>query len=180
MTTIPVDRATFGDLYSQHREEIWRFARKRSGCDQLAEDITSEAFVRALQGLDGFHGGNFAAWLTRIAANLVADHYRSAPTRRELVLDHSHPDWDVQEPAPGPDLVVVRRSEERRRRRALESAWHNCSRLNDDQRHCLWLRFVEGLSIAETAERMSRSEGAVKLLQHRATRLLREQMLSAS
>lgn len=177
-TAVSVDRDAFGVLYSRHREEVLRYARRRIGSDELAEDITSEVFLRALQGLDGFHGGNFAAWLTTIAGNLLADHYRAAPTRREVVLDEHHPDWGRQEPSPGPDLVVLGQSEESRRMQALSSAWHECRRLNDAQRTCLRLRFIEGLSVAQTAERMDRSEGAVKLLQHRATRLLRQHLLA--
>jgi RNA polymerase sigma-70 factor (ECF subfamily) len=166
----------FADFYSRHRDEIRAVVRKRSGSEDLADDLTSEVFVRALQGLDSFHGGNFAAWLTRIATNVVADHYRSATTRREVAFEELD---IVAEPLPGADLVVVRRSEEHRRMQALESAWHSCRRLNDDQRACLSLRFLEGMSVAQTAERMGRSEGAVKLLQHRAIRLLRQDLQHA-
>lgn len=170
------DLEAFAVLYAWHRPEILRYASKRSRSTELAEDITSEVFLRALQRLDRFHGGNFAAWLMRIATNVLADHYRSAPATREVSLEVSLECQDVTEPAPGPELDLIRRSEQHRLMRALEAAWHDCARLNDDHRLCLSLRFLEGMTIAQTAELMGRSEGAVKLLQHRATRVLRRHL----
>lgn len=162
----------FAVLYARHRDEILQYARRRTGRHDLAEDVTSEVFLRALERLETFHGGNFAAWLTRIASNVVVNHFRSAPARLEVPLEG----WEAVEHAPGPDLVLVIESEERSRLKSLESAWHHCRRLNDDHRTCLRLRFLEGKTVAQTAEHMDRSVGAVKLLQHRATRVLRDHL----
>lgn len=167
-TATPIE--PFAVLYARHHDEILRFARRRTGRADLAEDLTSEVFLRALDRLDSFHGGNFAAWLTRIASNVLADHYRSAAVRREVPLAG----WDRADVEPGPDLVLLHAWEERGRLEALETAWHHSPRLTDDHRTCLRLRFLEGRSIAQTAELMDRSTGAVKLLQHRAIRMLRD------
>jgi RNA polymerase sigma-70 factor (ECF subfamily) len=166
------DLEAFAILYARHRDEILHYARKRTSRHDLAEDVTSEVFLRALERLETFHDGNFAAWLTRIASNVLASHFRSAPARLEVPLEG----WEAIDHAPGPDLVLIIEAEERGRMESLESAWHHSRRLNDDHRTCLTLRFLEGKTIAQTAELMDRSVGAVKLLQHRATRVLREQL----
>lgn len=158
------DADAFGQLYDRYVDGIYRFCYYRTSSVSLAEDLTSDTFFRALRAIGSFRwqGRDFGAWLTTIARNLVADHYKSSRSRLETVSD------EVPEPrdlAPGPeDLTVTQLTHE-----VLSAA---LAGLPDDQRDCLVMRFLQGLSIAETAEALGRSGGAVKQLQLRAVRHL--------
>jgi RNA polymerase sigma-70 factor, ECF subfamily len=162
------DAEAFGQLYDQYVESIYRFCYHRVSSVTLAEDLTSETFFRALRGIGTFHwqGRDFGAWLTTIARNLVTDHYKSSRARLETVSAELPEADDVR---PGPeDQALTRLTNE-----ALGRALHA---LPDEQRDCLILRFLQGLTIAETAQVLGRSEGAVKQLQLRAVRNLAKRL----
>ena len=160
------DAEAFGQLYDRYVTMVYRYVRYRVGSAQQAEDLTSETFVRALRALGGFQeqGRDVGAWLVTIARNLVADHYRSARYRLELTTDDvaSAGAVPLEE---GPEGRVLRDL----RDAALLDA---VRRLVPDQQECVALRFLQGLSVAETAAAMGREHGAVKALQHRAVRRL--------
>jgi len=170
-----VDRAragdgdAFGALYDRYVDTIYRYVYYRVGTPSLAEDLVSETFLRALRGINTFRwqGVDFGAWLTTIARNLITDHYKSSRYRLEVandqLLDHAG------ETTPGADSIVIDRETTHRLLDAVR-------RLPGDQQECIVLRFLQGLSLAETAAVMHRGEGAVKALQYRATRAL-EQLL---
>jgi RNA polymerase sigma-70 factor (ECF subfamily) len=158
------DSDAFGQLYDRYVTGVYRFCYYRTSSTQLAEDLTSETFLRALRAIGSFRwqGRDFGAWLTTIARNLVTDHYKSGRARLETVSDQLPESTEV---APGPeDLTQIRLTHE-----VLAKALH---RLPDEQRDCVVMRFLQGLSIAETAEALERSGGAVKQLQLRAVRNL--------
>ncbi len=154
----------FGQLYDRYAAGVYRFCYHRTTSVALAEDLTSETFFRALRGIHSFRwqGRDFGAWLTTIARNLVADHYKSSRARLETPSDALP---ERRDQAPGPEDAVLTRLTHAVLARALEA-------LPDEQRDCLVMRFLQGLSIAETAEVLGRSEGAVKQLQLRAVRSL--------
>lgn len=158
------DTDAFGQLYDRYVEGIYRFCYHRVSSVSLAEDLTSETFYRALRGIGGFRwqGRDFGAWLTTIARNLVTDHYKSGRARLETVSDEL-PERDDQDPGPEEAALTLLTNE------ALGQALH---RLPAEQRDCLVMRFLQGLTIAETAEVLGRSDGAVKQLQLRAVRNL--------
>lgn len=162
------DAEAFGELYDHYMPGIFRFVYYRLGSRALAEDLTSETFVRSLRSIQRFQwqGRDFGAWLTTIARNLLTDHYKSSRARLELVTD------DVPEPAKaeaGPeDDVVTALSNE-----VLMEAVNG---LSPEQRDCILLRFISGFSIAQTSAALDRSEGAVKQLQLRAIRTLADRV----
>jgi RNA polymerase sigma-70 factor, ECF subfamily len=158
------DAEAFGQLYDRYVEGIYRFCYHRVSSVSLAEDLTSETFYRALRGIGGFRwqGRDFGAWLTTIARNLVTDHYKSSRARLETVSDEL-PERDDEGPGPEEAALTLLTNE------ALGQALH---RLPAEQRDCLVMRFLQGLTIAETAEVLGRSDGAVKQLQLRAVRNL--------
>ena len=158
------DFDAFGQLYDRYVTGVYRFCYHRTSSTQLAEDLTSETFFRALRAINSFRwqGRDFGAWLTTIARNLITDHYKSSRSRLETVSDELPENTVV---APGPeDLALTRLTHE-----VLAEALR---RLPDEQRDCVVMRFLQGLSIAETAEALERSDGAVKQLQLRAVRNL--------
>lgn len=158
------DAEAFGQLYDRYVDGVYRFCYHRVSSVQLAEDLTSETFFRALRGIARFRwqGRDFGAWLTTIARNLVTDHYKSGRSRLETVSDKL-PERDDH--APGPeDAAIATLTQD-----ALAAALRQ---LPTEQRDCVVMRFLQGLSIVETAEVLGRTEGAVKQLQLRAVRNL--------
>jgi RNA polymerase sigma-70 factor (ECF subfamily) len=159
------DPAKFGDLYEIHFERIYAFIAKRVRDRDIAEDLTSEVFHKALASLGNYksRGAPFAAWLIRIAANAVADQYKRVA--REAGSEAA------PEPSTNPHPEVT---EHRARLFRL------VSQLPDDQRQVVYQRFVEQRSIREIAQQFGRSEGAVKQLQFRALQSLRARMEGAN
>lgn len=166
------DREAFGVLYRTHAPDLVRYLLSRTRNRDLTEDLCSESFLRAFKGVDGFGGGNFGAWLTRIARNLLLDHLKLMHTQREVPVGEL---WGHQELAPGPETLVLEELDRLTSVAAVNVALHE---LTDDQRTCLKLRFYQDHSVHETAVVMSRTEGAVKVLQHRAVRTLGEALTS--
>jgi len=149
------DADAFSELYRRHVDRIYRYLLLRVNDDTVAEDLTSEVFVRALESLASYEdrGAPFAAWLYRIAKARVIDHWRRLQ-RTDVSLEAS--DLDVAIELPVGDVVAYK---------ALAGALRH---LTDEQQEVIILKFVEGLSIAEVAKITGRTEGAVKALQHRA------------
>jgi RNA polymerase sigma-70 factor (ECF subfamily) len=158
------DREAFGDLYERHLAAIYRYVFYRVGEAQEAEDLTETVFLKAWQALNGYRPTEapFVVWLYRIAHNLLVDRHR---TRKELEpLEAHHPDSSS---ASDPEAQAVAREQ----RRALTSA---LARLEPLQQQVLTLRFIGGLSHAETAQITGHTEGAVRVIQHRALIVLRQ------
>ncbi len=154
----------FGALYGHYSELVYRYVYYRVGTHALAEDLTSETFLRALRRVSVFtwQGKDFGAWLVTIARNLILDHFKSSRYRLEVstpeLLDNGR--WEE-----GPERAVL----DSLTNRALFAA---VRALGNEQRECVVLRFLHGLSVAETAEVMGKNAGAVKALQYRAVRSL--------
>jgi RNA polymerase sigma-70 factor (ECF subfamily) len=158
------DSEAFGQLYDHYSTAVYRFIYYRVSSAALAEDLLSETFFRALRSMSRFQwqGKDFGAWLMTIARNLVTDHYKASRTRLETTTD----DFSQHELAyDGPEDEVLTELTNEMLRDALDQ-------LPTEQRECIVLRFLSDQSIAETAQALGRSEGAVKQLQLRAVRNL--------
>jgi RNA polymerase sigma-70 factor (ECF subfamily) len=162
------DTEAFGQLYDRYVTGIFRYIYVRVGNRQLAEDLTADTFLRALRSLHTFQwkGKDFAAWLTTIARNLMNDHFKSRRTRSEFTTD-VFPDRPDAGRGPEGDVLASLTNAE------LMQA---VSDLPEDQRDCVLMRFVQELSISETAQALGRSEGAIKQLQLRAVRGLAKKL----
>ncbi len=162
------DTEAFGLIYDRYLDTVFRFIYFRVSTRQLAEDLTSETFLRALRRIGSFtwQGRDLGAWLVTIARNLVADHFKSGRYRLEVstaeVLDADRPD---RGPEGSPEAAVL---DKLTNQTLLEAV----KRLNPEQQECIVLRFLQGFSVAETARTMSKNEGAIKALQYRAVRSL--------
>ena len=158
------DAEAFGQLYDHYQTSVYRFLYYRVGSVQLAEDLTAETFFRALRSMSSFRwqGKDFGAWLMTIARNLTTDHFKAGRTRLESTTeDMSSLDTTTE----GPETAVLASL-------TNEALLAALSELPTEQRECLVMRFLQGLSIAETAEILERSAGAVKQLQLRGVRNL--------
>ena len=158
------DSDAFGQLYDYYNGSVYRFIYYRVSTQQLAEDLTSDTFFRALRAISSFQwqGKDFGAWLMTIARNLVVDHYKSAKSRLETSLPSV---GDRPETAANPEEHVVQTLTNELLRARLRE-------LPVDQQECLVLRFLSSYSIAETAKILKKSDGAIKQLQLRAIRNL--------
>lgn len=162
------DTAAFARIYDRYFDTVYRYISYRIGSRTVAEDLTSEVWLRALRRIGSvtWQGRDLGAWLVTIARNLIADHYKSARARLEVTTADM---LDADDEAPGPEgrpeAEVLTR---------LDSATllDAVRRLNPEQQECITLRFLQGLSVTETAQIMGKNDGAIKALQYRAVRTL--------
>lgn len=162
------DAEAFGLLYDHYQGSVYRFLFYRTRSSTLAEDLTSETFFRALRSMNGFRwqGKDFGAWLMTIARNLATDHFKAGRTRLEMTTEDMSLHDDATE---GPEGAVLAGL-------TNEVLMHALTELPAEQRDCLVMRFLQGMSIAETAAVLGRSDGAVKQLQLRGVRNLAKLM----
>lgn len=162
------DAEAFGQIYDRYLDTVFRFIYFRVGNRQLAEDLASDTFLRALKRIGSFtwQGRDPGAWLVTIARNLVADHFKSGRYRLEVTTgDVLDADREDRGPEGSPESAVV----DHITNVALLTA---VKQLNPEQQECIVLRFLHGFSVAETAQAMGKNEGAIKALQYRAVRAL--------
>lgn len=154
------DPGRFAELYQENFERVYAYVVRRVRDRAAAEDVTSDVFHKALEHLPNFdwRGIPFAAWLLRIASNLIADQWKRSA--REVVADL--PEADSQA-----EMGVIEHQ---------ASLFRMVEQLPDDQRRVIGMRFAEGKSIREIASEIGRTEGAVKQLQFRGLQSLRQRL----
>ena len=158
------DGDAFGQLYDRYVDTVFRFIYYRVNDRALAEDFTSETFLRALRriGTISYQGRDIGAWFITIARNIVLDHLKSARHRLETTTGET---IEGREQAQSTEAAVLDTLQSERLMEAVQQ-------LGDEQRECVMLRFVHGMSVSETAQIMGKNDGAIKALQHRAVRKL--------
>jgi RNA polymerase sigma-70 factor (ECF subfamily) len=158
------DGEAFGKLYDQYVDSVFRFVYYRVNDRALAEDFTSETFLRALRRISSisYQGRDIGAWFITIARNIIFDHAKSARYRLELTTGEVTEGREVEA---GPELAVLANLTNARLMEAVND-------LGEEQKECIVLRFLNGLSVAETASVMGKNDGAIKALQHRAVKRL--------
>ncbi len=166
---VKTDPAAFGQLYERYIARIYNYVYYRTGNHHDAEDLTSRVFYRALMHVEDYvdRGVPFAAWLYRIAHNLVANWHRDHARRQDLDLDDA---VLIGEPHEMPEWATETNEQQRRLLEVIR-------RLPEERQELLILKFVEGLSNAEVGQIMGRTEGAIKSLYHRTLLALRDDLL---
>lgn len=166
------DRADFGILYRRYLDRVYGYCFYLLGDHHDAEDATERTFLSALSAIDRFSddGATFRSWLFRIAHNQLANTLRARSRQRVEPLD------GAPEPAStgGDPARLAGLADDARRLRASVAA------LSEDRRQVVILRFVDGLSAREIGVVLGRSEGAIRVLQHRALRELAAHLEAAS
>jgi RNA polymerase sigma-70 factor (ECF subfamily) len=162
------DRDAFGQLYARYADGVSRFVGNRLRDRGAVEDLTSETFTRALRRIDSVadQGRDVGAWFTTIARNLVLDHVKSSRHRLETSTAEI---TDARASDVSPEQAVIEKD-------TAADLHRHVAGLSPDQQECIRRRFMQELSVAETAAAMGRGEGAVKALQHRAIVGLRAAM----
>jgi len=158
------DEQALARAYDEYAPAIYRYAYRLTGHEGTAQDVTSETFRKFLAALRNGGGptDNLSAWLYRVAHNVVVDGYRHQPDDPPVPLEEA-----PEIPVPGQQEARLEEQERIARARAALQG------LTSLQQQVISLRFLEALSIKETAEVMEKTEGAVKALQYRATNSLR-------
>ncbi len=163
-----LDRA-FEDLYRDHLRDVYSYCYYRIGNHHDAEDLTEQTFLQAYRHFERARresdGRPLRPWLIRIAHNLAANYHRDKSRRPTSALDNVEP---VEHPH-GTERVVEGRERMRQVMAGME-------RLSDDRREALIMRFSLGMSNREIARALGRSDGATKVLIHRAIKQLEEEL----
>ena len=163
------DPARFEALYRKYVAQVYNFAVYELRDHHEAEDATERTFLNALAGLhrfeerasgdDGDDASTFRIWLFRIARNVIAERRRMQRRHPEAVLDDA---FRAADPTDIEGSAIVREE--------AAAAWRAVERLPGDRRRAVVLRFVHEMSTEEIAGVLGRSEGAVRVLLHRALR----------
>jgi len=158
----------FGQLYEEHFDRIYRYVVLRVKGQEDAEDITQQVFLKALENIGSYRwrGMPFASWLFRIAHNQVVDYWKKKSREKVAAVAPEEIDQMAEESSNDPAALAELNFDMKQ----LAAA---CEQLTDGQREIVSLRFAGGLSVAEAAKVMGKSEGAVKVLQHAALVKLR-------
>ena len=160
------DGEAFGQLYDRYVDTVFRFVYFRVNDRTLAEDFTSETFLRALRRIStiSYQGRDIGAWFITIARNIILDHMKSARHRLEVTTADTIEGNDREQSTEDAVLGALQ----------SEHLMAAVKKLGDEQRECVMLRFIQGFSVSETAAVMGKNDGAIKALQHRAVRKLAE------
>ena len=158
------DIKAVAELYAQNHEGIFRFLWSRTNDYQLAEDLTGEVFTRMVSALPDYdpRGFSIRVWLFRIARNLLTDYYRKESKVSKVTLD-------VESSLIEPKLV----ENEVDMRISKEDLFIAIDKISQLHQEVIVLRFINGLSLKETAKTLDKSVSAVKALQHRGLLALR-------
>ena len=167
------DPEAFAELYRRYLPRVYAFAYRRTGAREVAEDVTSASFERALRSLDSFswRASGFGPWLFRIAANELVDHHRRtarASSDRARVAAYA-----LVAAAPGDP------AEEIGSRDAAAEVLEAMSSLNPRYQRALSLRYLSGLTADEAAAAMGTSKATMAVIVYRATRALRRAVAGA-
>jgi RNA polymerase sigma-70 factor (ECF subfamily) len=163
-TKAELDRE-FSELYRAHLRDVYSYSYYRVGNHHDAEDLTEQTFLQAYRHFERAQreseGRPLRPWLIRIAHNLAANYYRDRSRRPQTAIDEAGP-----LSAPHTTEKVVEGRDD------LQRIMDGIRELPDDRREALIMRFALGMDNREIARAMGRSDGATKVLLHRATRQL--------
>ena len=155
------------EIYQQYYKQIYTYIYFRVSNEAVTQDLTAEVFVRMVSHIKkySYQQRSLLAWLYTIARNLVTDHFRankkvsSLPLTDELMGQDRPPDDLAQQQITQQQIAQV------------------LTRLTEEQRQVVLLRFMEGYRLHEVASQLGKSEGAIKALQHRALATLRRLLI---
>lgn len=161
------DISNFTPLYKKYRKAVFRYVYNRvSRKKELAEDITSETFVKAIDNFDSFKFRNkpFVVWLYTIAHNLIVDYFRSKKERNISLDNLPIPPKDISE-----DQILKLSREELK-----EQIKQVSPKLSDELNNIFTLKHTEDLTFSEIAQLIGKTEGAVKMQYYRGLEKLKD------
>jgi RNA polymerase sigma-70 factor (ECF subfamily) len=166
----------FAQLYDQYYPRIFGYILRRTANLEVAQDITSETFLKALGKLWQFQWRNvsFSSWLYKIASNEINQYFRKAEYRKSVSLEELHEQgFELLSPH-DPESELMKAQEELKQHQDFLEIQAKIVRLPTRYQEVITLRFFEKKQIREIAEILGKREGTVKSLLHRAVGKLRE------
>jgi len=162
------DSQALSRLYEDNFARVYRYVYVRLGNTAEAEDVTQQVFLKVIDSIRSYKwkGAPFIAWLLRIAHNQVIDYYRRNSKVKTVSIEDAEHEPAMEAHAEDPSEIAETQIEIQRMTKALE-------KLPPAQREVVALRFTAGLSIAESAQVLGKSEGTIKALQFNAVASLR-------
>lgn len=161
------DKIAFGELYEIHFDAIFRYVYRRTGDIPTAEDLAEEVFVKSWESIGRLAKPEaFVAWLYTIARNKLTDYYRTAPSARQVPLEDA---LEIADPRKLADTFDDSVKEVAQLKKAL-------TKLPVAYKEILELRFFQDLDTPEIAKVLQKNAGAVRILQLRALKRLKELM----
>lgn len=171
------DPEVYGKLYDIYVDQIYRFIYFKVSRKEEAEDLTADVFLKTWQYINEMGSEvieNLRAFLYQTARNTVIDFYRSKDQKEFVALPQEERDLEK----PQVEIVDVKQDlvEKIELASDLEEVKKSLQEIRDEYREVIILRFVEEMSVKETADILKKSEGAVRVLLHRAVAALKEKV----
>lgn len=166
----PVD-SIFDELYEKYHHDVFQFLFYMVKSREQAEDLVQEVYIRVLKSYKSFEGkSSQKTWLFSIARNVAIDSFRKQKGWKQRIIEKF--DWSTQpvkDTHPIPEEVTLQKEE-------YQLIYRSLDRCTVDQRIVIVMRYIQELSIAETAEVLGWTESKVKTTQHRGLKVLRKEM----
>lgn len=160
--------SVFRDLYTKYHQDLYQFLFYMVRNKEEAEDLVQEVYIRVMGAYRKFEGkSSEKTWLFSIAKNVAIDHFRKHKNWKQRLYEKF--DWDqqqVRDSAPLPEEITIQNED-------VKLLYECLDMCKENHRIVLIMRFINSLSIAETAEALSWTESKVKTTQHRALKSLR-------
>ncbi|WP_044747991.1 RNA polymerase sigma factor SigX [Bacillus alveayuensis] len=161
----------FEDLYKKYHQDLFNFLFYMVKNREQAEDLVQEVYIKVLRSYKNFEGkSSEKTWLFSIAKHVAIDFFRKQKSWRKRIVEKF--DWgtrQLQDPTPLPEEIAIQNEE-------IQLMYRCLDKCTIDQRLVIVLRFIQSLSIAETAEALGWTESKVKTTQHRALKVLKAEM----
>jgi RNA polymerase sigma-70 factor (ECF subfamily) len=163
--------SVFDDLYSKYHHDVFQFLFYMVKDREQAEDLVQEVYIRVLRSYDRFEGkSSEKTWLFSIARNVAIDFFRKQKGWKQRIIEKF--DWStnqVKDKNPIPEEITIQHEE-------VQMMYHCLDQCTIDQRMVIIMRYLQELSISETAETLNWTESKVKTTQHRALKVLKTHM----
>ena len=165
----------FNAIYKEYSDQIWRFCAMRTNDPDLAEDMTQQVFTKAWQSETfALPDTSHRAFLYQIARNLLVDHWRKKG--KTISLDAPVGDGEQTLAEMIEDTISKSPEEQAATKESIRGVANKLRELPDRLQNVLIMRFVNQLSVKETATALGLTEGNVRQLQHRALKALRKEL----
>ncbi|WAA13796.1 RNA polymerase sigma factor SigX [Fervidibacillus halotolerans] len=163
--------SVFAEIYEKYHRDLFQFLFYMVRNRELAEDLVQEVYIRVMKSYDRFEGkSSLKTWLFTIARNVAIDHFRKEQNLKKRIF--SRTDWKERkmiDEHPLPEEIAMQNEK-------IQLLYRSLNECTVDQRTVLIARFIQQLSIMETAEILGWTESKVKTTQHRALKVVRKAM----
>lgn len=163
--------SVFDELYSKYHHDVFQFIFYMVKNREQAEDLVQEVYIRVLKSYDRFEGkSSEKTWLFSTARNVAIDHFRKQKGWRQKIAEKF--DWStgqIKDENPIPEEIALQNEE-------ISLIYQCLEQCTVDQRMVIILRYIQELTIIETAEALGWTESKVKTTQHRALKVLKKEM----